>query len=68
MRLIVDELNEIISSESAKLRQDKKVQEVEELLSIMKKTGLLKKPSYDLPLVDTIGKTYYSSINKHTHK
>ncbi len=68
MKLIVEELNAIISTESTKPHQDKKVKEVEELLNSMKKTGLIKQPTYNLPLVDTIGKTYYSSINKHNIK
>lgn len=64
MKLLAEKLEGIISMESLKNSEDKKMKEVEQLLIEMKKTGLLRQPTYNLPLVDTIGKTYYSSINK----
>jgi hypothetical protein len=64
MKLIAEKLTEVILKESSKSSEDKKVKDFEQLLADMKKTGLIKQPNYNLPLVDTIGKTYYSSFNK----
>ena len=64
MNLIAEKLTEVILNESSKLPEDKKNQEFKQLLIDMKKTGLIKEPNYNLPLVDTIGKTYYSATNK----
>lgn len=61
---VVEKFTEIIVKESSASREDKKSKEFAQLLNEMKKAGLIKKPEYNLPLVDTIGKTYYSSINK----
>lgn len=65
MKLLTEQLTEAISKELSKPLKEQKLKEFEKLITDMKKAGLIKKPIYDLPLVDTIGKTYYSSINKH---
>ena len=62
--MIAEKVTEVITTESSNSAVDLKVKEFEQLLKEMKKTGLIKKPNYDLPLVDTIGRTYYSSTNK----
>lgn len=64
MKLITEKLTEILSDHNSKSLEGKKIKEVEKLLQEMKRTGLLKTPIYNLPLVDTIGKTYFSSTNK----
>lgn len=64
MKQIAEKLSEVISQESLKIVNDKKAKEFVQLLAEMRSTGLLKQPNYDLPMVDTIGKTYYFSINK----
>lgn len=64
MKLISEKLTKIISDSKLKNLDDKKMKQVEDFLEEMKKNGLLKTPAYNLPLVDTIGKTYYSSTNK----
>ena len=65
MKLIAEKLTDVISMELSQISEVKKIKEFDKLLSDMKKAGLIKQPNYNLPLVDTIGKTYYSSINKH---
>ena len=64
MKLLTEELITIISKELSNPLAEKKVKEFDKLLSEMKNAGIIKKPVYNLPLVDTIGKTYYSSMNK----
>jgi hypothetical protein len=64
MKFITEKLTEILSEQNLKSLESKKIKEVEQLLEEMKRTGLLKTPVYNLPLVDTIGKTYYSTTNK----
>lgn len=59
-------LNQVILEESSKDSKDNTTRELEILLENIRKTGLFKGPTYNLPLVDTIGKTYYSSINKRS--
>lgn len=65
MKLIAEKLTDVISKELSKPFEDKKMKEFDKLLTDMRKAGLIKQPNYNFPLVDTIGKRYYSSINKH---
>lgn len=66
MKLLTEKLADAISKELAKPFEEQKLKGFNTLMDDMKKAGLIKKPTYDLPLVDTIGKTYYALINKHT--
>lgn len=65
MKLLTEQLTDAISKELSKTLEEQKLKEFDKLITDMKKAGLIKRPIYDLPLVDTIGKTYYSLINKH---
>lgn len=64
MKLLTEKLTDVISIELSKPFEEQKLREFDKLIADMKKLGLIKDPVYDLPMVDTIGKTYYSSINK----
>lgn len=64
MELLAEKLTQVISKELLKEANAQKQMEVNKILDDMKKAGILKKPVYNLPQVDTIGKTYYSSLNK----
>ena len=65
MQSITDKIAEVVLKESAALAVKKtRIKEVEQVLTEIKKTGLVKQPNYNLPMVDTIGKTYYTNINK----
>lgn len=64
MKLIAEKLTDVISKELANPSEEQKVKEFDKLLTDMKKAGLIKAPNYNLPMVDTIGKTYYASINR----
>ena len=66
MKQLSEKLEEVISKETKKISEDKKIKEIEQLIADMKKAGLIKQSNYNLPLVDTIGKTYYSSTNKRS--
>lgn len=65
MKSLTEEVSNVISRELALQTEEQKVKNFEKLVSDMKSAGLIKPPSYTLPLVDTIGKTYYTSFNKH---
>lgn len=64
MKLIAEKLTEVISKEFSRTSEKESLKEIGKTLDDMKNAGIIKKPVYNLPLVDTIGKTYYSSINK----
>lgn len=64
MELLAEKLTQVISKELSKDANAQKQMEVNKILDDMKKAGVLKKPVYNLPQVDTIGKTYYSPLNK----
>ena len=66
MKQLSEKLEEVISTETKKASADKKIKETEQFIADMKKAGLIKQSNYNLPLVDTIGKTYYSSTNKRS--
>ena len=65
MKSIADKLNEVVKLEEKKNANDKNFQEFEKLISQMERLGYSKKANYSLPLVDTIGKSMYSTLNKH---
>jgi hypothetical protein len=65
MKSLADKTQEIIKAEELKNSTDTDFQEFQQLIEEMKQLGLDKKPDYTLPLTDTIGKTYYSSLNRH---
>ena len=64
MELLAEKLTQVISKELSEDTNAQKQMEVNKILDDMKKAGVLKKPVYNLPQVHTIGKTYYSSLNK----
>jgi hypothetical protein len=66
MKSIADKLKETIKIEEKKNSSDKNFKEFEQLLAKMDKLGYSQKPDYSFPLVDTIGKTTYSTLNKHS--
>lgn len=65
MKSIADKLKETIKAEEEKNSTDKNFKEFEQLLDQISEFGYTKKPDYSFPLVDTIGKTTYSTLNKH---
>ncbi len=65
MKLLTEQLSDLISKESSNPLGEQKLKEFDKLITDMKNAGIIKKPVYDLPLVDTIGRNYYSSMNKH---
>ena len=64
MKSITDKLKETLKLEEKKNSNDKNFREFDSLIKEMDKLGYSKKPDYSLPLVDTIGKTTYSTLNK----
>ena len=64
MELLTEKVSETIT-EGFKSLDNNKLHVVVELIAELKKAGLIKQPKYNLPLVDTIGRKYYPSINKH---
>jgi hypothetical protein len=65
MKLIGEKISDVILKENALSPENSRVKELCELLTEMRKAGLIKQPQYDLPLVDTIGRRYYGRINRH---
>jgi len=66
MKSIADRLQETVKSEERKNANDKNFKEFEQIVFQMVKLGFSKKPDYSFPPVDTIGKTTYSTLNKHS--
>ena len=65
MNLIADKIKQTIKLEEQKNAEDKTFSELNLLIAQMDKLGYSPKSDYSLPLVDTIGKTIYSTLNKH---
>jgi hypothetical protein len=66
MRSIADKTKQTINLEEKKNFDDKNFSEFNQLLTQIDKLGYFEKPNYSFPLVDTIGKTTYSTLNKHS--
>ena len=63
MNSMTEEISNIITKELSKPDENKMAIDVIRLLNEMRKAGLIKQPSYNLPLVDTIGRRFYGKIN-----
>lgn len=69
MNSITDKIQETVKVEELKNSTDTNFKELQKLIDEMKALGLDKRPDYTLPLADTIGKGYYSSLNRqHSSK
>lgn len=66
MRSIADKTKQTINLEEKKNFDDKNFSEFNQLITQIDKLGYFEKPNYSFPLVDTIGKTTYSTLNKHS--
>jgi hypothetical protein len=64
MNSIVEKFQETLKIEESKISDDSNFQQVQQFIDEMKKLGLDRKPDYTFPLADTIGKAYYSSLNR----
>jgi hypothetical protein len=64
MNSIAEKFQETLKIEESKISDDVNFQQVQQFIDEMKKLGLDRKPDYTLPLADTIGKAYYSSLNR----
>ena len=64
MKTIADKLKETVKVEQNKNSNIKNLKEFDQLIAQIDKLGYSKKAVYSLPLVDTIGKTTYTTLNK----
>lgn len=64
MNSLADKLQETIRTEEFNNSKDTSFRELQQFIEELKKLGVDKKPDYTLPLADTIGKGYYTSLNK----
>jgi hypothetical protein len=62
MKSLAKKLEELVSEKDTNTRDFQRSIEFQKLLNELKKTGIIKQPSYDLPLADTIGKNYYTLV------
>ena len=66
MKSIADKLQDTVKLEEKKIAKDKNFKEFEQLISQMNKLCYSPKTDFSFPLVDTIGKTANSTLNKHS--
>ncbi len=64
MGSLIDTIQETILTEERKNSESQDFIEIEKLLDSLKKSGFITKPDYTFPLVDTIGKRLYASLNE----
>jgi hypothetical protein len=64
MNSIAEKFQETLKIEESKTSDDANFQQVQQFIDEMKKLGLDRKPDYTLPLTDTIGRAFYSSLNR----
>ena len=64
MKNIADQLEEIKKQTEADKDKFDQLSSFEETINNLQKVFALKKPTYSLPQVDTIGKQTYISLNK----
>jgi len=66
MKTIADKLKETVNVEQNKNSNIKNLKEFDQLIAQIGKLGYSEKAVYSFPLVDTIGKTTYTTLNKHS--
>jgi len=64
MKSLSTKLSELIDEKKNEIILEKDIISFEEMIKRLEDSGLVKKPNYDLPMVDTLGKRFYSSLNK----
>lgn len=64
MKTLSEKLEEIILNERGFSKIVSPIENYSKFCAEMKNVGVIKKPTYNIPLVDTIGKAHFSSINK----
>jgi len=64
MKSIVNKVKETILLEERKKSNNKQLKDFQQLLDYLDAIGSRQKADYSIPLVDTIGKTTYSVLNK----
>jgi hypothetical protein len=65
MNSITQKIQETIKTEDVRNAGDMQFIALQQFIQDLKELGMDKKPEYTFPLTDTIGKTYYSSLNRH---
>lgn len=60
MQSLANKLEELVSEKDTNVQDFKRSMEILKLVEELKKTGIIKQPSYDFPMADTIGKNYYA--------
>lgn len=68
MDSIAEKVKETIKTEEIKNFQNTNLKDFQQLIDEMRRLGIEKKMGYNLPLADTIGKGYYSSLNRFETK
>lgn len=68
MNTIAENFERTLKIEEETNTKDSKFLEIKILIDKIKKQGLDRKQDYTLPPKDTIGRSYYSSFNKHRIK
>lgn len=66
MKKLADRLQDTIKAEKLIRSEDQNFRKLENYLIEIEKLGYSRKQEYTIPLVDTIGRTTYSTINKST--
>jgi hypothetical protein len=64
MKKLSEEVSTTISKELLLSSNDNFIKNIDKIIRDMKSTGLIKTPTYTLPMVDTIGKNYFSLNSK----
>ena len=66
MKKLADRLQDTIKAEKLIRSKDQNFRKLENYLIEIEKLGYTRKQEYTIPLVDTIGRTTYSTLNKST--
>jgi hypothetical protein len=66
MKKLADRLQKTIKAEKLIRSKDQNFRKLENYLIEIEKLGYSHKQEYTIPLVDTIGRTTYSTLNKST--
>jgi uncharacterized protein YjgD (DUF1641 family) len=63
MKSLSEQVEELLKKQSTQTDEQRSIREMIELIEDLRAKGILKKPEYNLPMRDTIGRSFYKLHN-----
>ncbi|MCU0433657.1 MAG: hypothetical protein MUC87_09415 [Bacteroidia bacterium] len=65
MKSLSKQVEDLLKKRKAQTDEQRSIRDMIELIEDLRSKGILKKPEYNLPMRDTLGRSFYESQNSH---